>query len=57
MRPSKIPGALVRPVTGGGFILRLLMADASVGMIADTRGSKEGPKVGNTIGALEKPER
>lgn len=57
MRPSKIPGALVRPVTGGGFILRLLMADASVGMIANTRGSKEGAKVGNTIGALEKPER
>lgn len=57
MRPAKIPGAPVRPVTGGGFILRLLMADAGVGMIADTCGSKEGAKVGNTIGAFEKPER
>lgn len=28
MRPPKIPGTSVRPVTGDGFILRLLIPDA-----------------------------
>ena len=34
MKPPKIPTPPVRPVTGDGFILRLLTVDARVGMIA-----------------------